>query len=233
MNDLNTWGKKRIAVVCNERLTALAGGVLFVVIAAQLVITANLRALISIHIFVGVLLCGPLIVKLCSTAYRFVQYYTHSPSFAQKEAPNIWLRVLAPFLVVVTLMVFVSGFALAIVGPSHIGVILDIHAACVALWLPLLAVHVYAHIRKASHWIASDWNNQDQASGFGRSARFSINIFGLILGALGAIAMIPVSAPWRHWQIFSGVPTPLLLGMVAAVFAVLITILIRRKVNIR
>lgn len=216
----------------NERLTALAGTVLFVVIAAELVITAKLHALISIHIFVGVLLCGPLIVKLCSTGYRFFRYYTNSPVFVQKGVPNIWLRLLAPCLVLLTLLVFVSGFGLAVVGPSHTGLFLKIHAASVALWLPLVAVHVYAHIRRVPRLIANDWSHQRQVQVSGRSARVSINILGLIVGAIAAILMIPVSAPWRHWRIHEGLPSPLVLGIVAAVFAVAIAIPILRKSNI-
>lgn len=233
MHYSNTDSKMRPAVIRNERLTALAGAVLFVLIVTELVITANLHALISVHIFVGVLLSGPLVIKLCSTGYRFARYYAKSPAFVQEGPPNIWLRLLAPVLVFITILVFISGFALAIVGPTHMGLFFKIHAVCVALWIPLIAVHVYAHIRKVPRLIASDWRNQRQKRVSGRAGRLGVNVFGLIVGGIAAIVMIPVSAPWSHWRIGAGLPSPLVLGIVAAVFAVLIAIPIFKKANIR
>src|SRR5438270_13586605 len=48
--------KDRSGVIGNERLTALAGAVLLVLILVELVSSANLHALLPIHTFVGVLL---------------------------------------------------------------------------------------------------------------------------------------------------------------------------------
>lgn len=231
MNQPKIIAKKKSAVVRNERLTALAGAVLFVLIVTELVITANLHSLISVHIFVGVLLSGPLIVKMCSTGYRFFRFYTRSPSFVQKGPPNIWLRLLAPFLVFITFLVFISGFGLAFVGPTHTGLFFKIHAVSVALWLPLIAVHIYAHIRRVPRLISNDWNGQLGVSG--RNGRLGINIIGLLVGAIAAIIMIPVSAPWHHWRIGHGLPSPLTLGIIAAVFAVLIAIPLLRNAKLK
>ena len=54
-------GDERFAVVGNERMTALAGAVLLVLILVELVSAAILHTLMSIHVFVGVLLAGPLV----------------------------------------------------------------------------------------------------------------------------------------------------------------------------
>ena len=54
-------------VAGNERLTALAGAVLLALIGAELVTISTIRALLSVHVFVGVLLAGPLAVKTAST----------------------------------------------------------------------------------------------------------------------------------------------------------------------
>src|SRR5258708_7637045 len=84
----------RSGVVGNERLTALAGAVLLVLILVELVSSAYLHAGITIHIFVGVTLSGPLLVKIGSTGYRFLSYYTRSPAFVRKGPPRLPLRVL-------------------------------------------------------------------------------------------------------------------------------------------
>ncbi|WAH44945.1 hypothetical protein NZD89_28285 (plasmid) [Alicyclobacillus fastidiosus] len=220
-------------VVRNERMTAFAGAILFVLIVIELFITANLHALISVHIFVGVLLSGPLIVKMCSTGYRFFRFYTRSAVFVQKGPPNIWLRLLAPFLVIITVLVFISGFGLAVVGPTHTGLFFKIHAVSVTLWLPLIAVHIYAHIRKVPRQIANDWSKKSEFRVPGRASRIGINSSALVVGFIAAIVMIPVSTPWRKWHIHGGLPSPLALGIVAAVFAVLISIPLLRKTSKR
>ena len=63
-------GDDQSAVVGNERLTALAGAVLLVLIVVELMTTAYLRAGLSAHVFVGVVLSGPLAVKIGSTFYQ-------------------------------------------------------------------------------------------------------------------------------------------------------------------
>ena len=85
-------GESRSGVIGNERLTALAGAVLLVLILLELVSSANLHALLPLHIFVGVFLAGPLVVKLGSTGYRFVRYYTKSPAYVRSGPPRLPLR---------------------------------------------------------------------------------------------------------------------------------------------
>lgn len=230
-NREETLVKKHSVVVRNERLTALAGALLFVLIIAELVVTANLNQLISIHIFVGTLLAGPLVVKMSSVGYRFLSYYRRVPDFVHKGPPNIWLRMSAPFLVVLTLVVFISGFGLVYVGPSHAGLFKIIHAASVVLWLPLTAIHVYGNFRKVPRSIAGDWGRKITHRVSGRSTRLGINVIGLILGAVAAVMIYPSSAPWSHYRINHGLPGVLILGIIAAVFAFLIAIPLFRNTN--
>src|SRR5437763_12763542 len=80
-------GEGRSGVVGNERLTALVGAVLLVLIVVEIISSVSLRTGIAIHIFVGVLLVGPLVVKLGSTGYRFLRYYIRSPAFVHRGPP--------------------------------------------------------------------------------------------------------------------------------------------------
>src|SRR5258708_35556449 len=57
-------GEGRSGVIGNERLTALAGAVLLALIVVELVTVANLSAVLAVHVLIGVLLAGPLAVKL-------------------------------------------------------------------------------------------------------------------------------------------------------------------------
>src|SRR5438876_7361682 len=114
-------GDEQSAVVGNERMTALAGAVLLVLILVELVSAAILHTLLSIHVFVGVFLVGPLIVKLGSTFWRFLGYYTGSPAFVRRGPPHLALRVMAPLLIATTLVVIGSGIGLMVTGPRFAG----------------------------------------------------------------------------------------------------------------
>src|SRR5438045_9144006 len=102
-------GDGQSAVVGNERMTALAGSVLLVLILVELVSAAFLRTLLSVHVFVGVLLAGPLVVKLGSTGNRFLRCYTGSPAFVRRGPPHLVLRVMRPLIIPTTLRVSGSG----------------------------------------------------------------------------------------------------------------------------
>ena len=88
------------------------GAVLLIVIQVEFVTSAYLRALMSTHLFMGVLLAGPLAVKLASTGYPFVRYYSGSIPFVRRGPPRLPLRVLAVPLVAITVVLFGSGFGL-------------------------------------------------------------------------------------------------------------------------
>jgi hypothetical protein len=64
----------------NERLTALTGMVLLVLLAAEGVTILSVRRLLTLHLFLGMLLIGPVVLKACSTIYRFLRYYSGPPS---------------------------------------------------------------------------------------------------------------------------------------------------------
>lgn len=217
------------SVVRNERLTGIAGTILFILIVSQLVITANLHSLLSVHIFVGILLSGPLLIKMCSTGFKFLLYYAGNPAFVKHGAPNIWLRLLAPFLVMMTILVFISGFALTFVGPNHMGIFFTIHAASVALWIPLVIVHIYAHIKRATRITLSDLREKARLRVKGRNARLGTNVAGLVMGAIAAVLMLPFSAPWDHWRISPEMPSPMKLGLFAAVIGIIIAIPLLRS----
>lgn len=72
--------------------------------------------LLSVHLFVGMLLIGPVGLKLASTGYRFVRYYSGNEVYRRKGPPELWLRMIAPVVVLSTLVVFVSGVLLLLEG---------------------------------------------------------------------------------------------------------------------
>src|SRR6266568_9680101 len=213
------------AVVGNERMTGLAGAVLLVLILIELVSAAILRTLLSIHVFAGVLLAGPLVVKLGSTFWRFLRYYTGSPAFVRRGPPHLALRVMAPLLIATTLVVIGSGIGLMVTGPRFAGPLLPLHGFSVLVWLPLIAIHVLAHIRRVPHLVADDWSKPSGRSlAPGRGLRFGMNLGALMGGALAAILLLPVAVPWIAWsQTNETIPAPIIVGTIVTILALLAT----------
>src|SRR6266436_6233606 len=213
------------AVVGNERMTALAGVVLLVLILVELVSAAILRTLLSVHVFVGVLLAGPLVVKLGSTFSRFLRYYTKSPAFVRKGPPRLPLRVLAPLLIATTLVVIGSGIGLVVTGPAQAGPLLPLHGFSVLVWLPLIAIHVFAHIWRVPHLVADDWSNPSgESNASGRVSRFGMNLGAVLAGAVAAILLFPGAVPWMVWsQTNETIPAPMIVGLLVAILALLVT----------
>jgi hypothetical protein len=212
------------AVVGNERTTALAGAALLVLILVELVTVPVLRALLGVHVFVGVLLAGPLAVKLASTGSRFVRYYRGSPAFVRKGPPRPALRVLAPLLVLTTLVLLGSGIGLLVTGPTHPGPVLFLHGISFVLWLPMVAVHLLAYLRRVLRLIGDDWRKRRPEPASPRRVRLGVNLAALLIGALAAILALGGATPWTAWLEANGsVPGPFVAGALIAVLAVLAT----------
>src|SRR5580704_12341423 len=68
----------------NERLTGLTGMVLLVLFAAEGFTVLAVRQMLTLHFFLGMLVIGPVLLKLCSTIYRFTRYYTGDAEYQRK-----------------------------------------------------------------------------------------------------------------------------------------------------
>ena len=99
----------------NERLTATTAALLLVLLAAEGVTILFIRPLLTLHMFLGVVLIPPVALKLASSGYRFVRYYTGDASYLQRPA-GLFMRLLAPVLVASTAIVFASGVVLLASG---------------------------------------------------------------------------------------------------------------------
>jgi hypothetical protein len=126
----------------NERLTAMTGAVLLVLLLVEGFTLLRLGQLLTVHFFVGMLLLGPVALKAGSTMYRFFRYYSGHPEYKRKGPPALLLRLLGPCIVLLTAGVFGSGIMLGIEGPSGRGQWLFIHKASFILWFAATAIHV-------------------------------------------------------------------------------------------
>ncbi|MGH2873290.1 MAG: hypothetical protein ACRDL5_12615 [Solirubrobacteraceae bacterium] len=132
----------------NERLTVITGHVLIVLLAVLGATIVAIGRLMWLHLFLGLALIGPVMLKLASTGYRFVRYYSADPRFRAKGPPAPALRVLGPVLATLTVAVFATGVALLLTGPqSSMRPVLGLlHKASFICWLVATAIHVTGHV---------------------------------------------------------------------------------------
>src|SRR6476646_2918164 len=77
----------RGGVAGNERLTALAGSTLFLLLAAEGVTILSIHALVTAHIVIGMVVTAVVGLKVVSTGWRFTRYYAGDARFRQAGPP--------------------------------------------------------------------------------------------------------------------------------------------------
>ena len=133
-------------IEANERLTATTATVLLALLAVEGFTVLSIGQLLSLHIIVGLLLIPPVALKLASTGYRFLRYYTGDAGFVAKGPPHVVMRLLAPLLVVSTVVLFGTGVTLLMLGPHrHRDLILGLHKASFIVWLVVTGIHVLVY----------------------------------------------------------------------------------------
>jgi len=189
----------------NERLTTVIGATLIVLLAVIGLTLLRLRSLLSVHLFVGMLLIPPVLAKLSSTGYRFVRYYTGNARYRAKGAPQWPLRVIAPMVVLSTLVVFLSGVVLLLAGPSARGTWFPIHKDSFFVWAAFMAIHVLGHLPSMPRVLRADYSRypdryHEEAGGdvTGRAGRVLALSGALVAGVVLAILVIPQFGPWLH-----------------------------------
>jgi hypothetical protein len=160
--------------------------------------------MIWIHLFVGLLLIGPALLKMASTGYRFLRYYTLDPAYREKGSPPLALRAIAPGVVLTTVAVFVSGLVLLFDGPSGRNQWLSIHKISFIAWLIFAGLHVLGHLAGLGPALrATDAGTSIGGGQLGRAGRW-ISIGGAIVGGLIlALVLIPDFAPWTGHGVFA------------------------------
>jgi hypothetical protein len=186
----------------NERLTAAVGVLLLVPVAAEVgTVLLGVHTFMSWHVFVGLALIPVIVLKLASTGWRFVRYYTRSPAYVEHGPPQLAMRLLAPLFVVATVVLFGSGVAMGLLHGQSLQLARRLHGPASVIWLLLLGVHVLVYLGRALRRTADDVLPVERRPVRGKTARLyglSIAIVGgLLLGA----ALVPAQHRWvniRH-----------------------------------
>lgn len=179
----------------NARLTAATAAVLSVLLVVEgLTLLGGVRRFLFVHIFVGLLLIPPILLKIGSTGWRMLAYYRRAEEYVRNGPPQAFLRfAVAPVLVAATVVLFATGIAAAWSG--HRGILLGLHKASFVVWGIAFGVHFLAHVLKLPRLVAVDWFRGDTLGG--RRLRQYLLAGALVAGLVVAIATIPLAHDWH------------------------------------
>ena len=192
-------GKNRLNPDGNERLTAAVGLVLLVLTAVELAtIVFGLHQFLSLHVFVGLVLIPPVLLKLACTGWRFSRYYTGSRAYRSKGAPELPMRLLAPLLIAATIVLFASGVAMGVLHGHSLVVARRLHGPASVLWMLLLGVHVLVYLKRALISGTQDVTAVSRASVHGARARTYLLSVAVVTGIVVGAATLPAQHRWLH-----------------------------------
>lgn len=183
----------------NEQLTAMLGVVLLVLLAVLGVTIVRIGQLLWLHLFLGLLLIGPVAAKLASTGYRFVRYYAHNARYRLKGPPPLPLRAIAPMVVLSTVVVFITGVLLLLQGPSSRGRWLLVHKVSFIVWAVFCGLHVLGHLPGLGRGLQVGRLAAESEVGSGSSGeagRWLASAGAVVGGAVLALLLVPDFAHW-------------------------------------
>ena len=205
----------------NERLTAMTGAVPLVLLAVEGFTILRIGRLLTLHVFLGMLLLGPVALKAGSVMYRFALYYTGSAPYRRKGPPAPVLRVLGPVIIGLTACVFGSGVMLGVTGPGQ-GPWLLLHKGSFILWLCAMTIHVLAYVPRLPRLLAAEARSVALAAGSasgrggsrrharrvvealgGSGTRLALLIASLLAGLVIALLTVHLAGQWRP----AGIPS--------------------------
>jgi hypothetical protein len=179
----------------NEKLTAMTGTILLVGFAVEGLTILEIHRLLYWHFLLGLVLIGPVLLKMASTLYRFVRYYAGSGPYVRKGPPAPFLRVLGPLVVLTSVAVLGTGVILAVVGRG--GPWLFLHKASFVLWFGVMTIHVLNYAPRLPRMLGARSEYGGRAVAVpGGLARWLLLVASLAVGVGVAAVTMHMSASW-------------------------------------
>lgn len=180
----------------NEILTSATAAALTLLLAAEGITILFLGGLLGAHMFLGLVLLGPVLLKLGSTGWRFARYYGGAAAYREKGPPLLTLRLVAPVLVAATVLVFASGVSLLLLGHRS-DTLLLVHKASFIVWGACFAVHFVAHLPRMTRSLARDWQAPQRRAIGGAGRRGAALAVSLATGVALAVAALGLIGAWH------------------------------------
>ena len=169
----------------NEQLTALAGILLIVFLAVEAATLLNLRALLTVHAFIGMFLLPVVALKVGSTGWRMARYYLGQGEYVRRGPPAFPLRIIvAPVVVASTIVLFGTGVYLLVTHEVQ-GTAVGLHKASFFVWLAATSVHVLARLARMSEALRSRYS--------GLGLRLGLVAATLVAGIVVGVSTLPAA----------------------------------------
>jgi hypothetical protein len=178
----------------NERLTAMTGAVLLVLFAAECLTILNVGHYLTLHVFLGMLLIGPVALKIGSTLWRFTRYYTGSAAYVRRGPPGPLQRVTGPFVMLTTVAVLGTGVMLVITGPGN-GNWDQLHHESFLLWAFFMLIHLASYLPQLPRKLSGRVNDVQHVLA-ARSTRWLLLLGFLAAGVVLALATYHLAGNW-------------------------------------
>ena len=175
-------------VESNSRLTSMTAVVLLVLLAAEGLTLVAVGRFVNWHVFLGMLLVPPVALKIASTGWRFARYYSGAPAYRRKGPPQVILRLLGPFVVVLSVLLLASGIGLIVLTGSWQNRMLELHKVSFVLWFGAMTIHVLGHLLETARVAPLDLARRTRrdvaGAGFRAWALLIAIAAGVVLGVL-------------------------------------------------
>jgi hypothetical protein len=175
----------------------MAAALLLVLLAAEGLTILRVHSLLTPHVVIGIVLVPVVLLKIGSTTWRFARYYLGDPEYRQKGPPPLVLRLLGPFVVVLTVAVLGTGIALLFSPTTGRSQWLFLHKATFVLWLGTMTLHVLGHLLDTARLAPRDFYWCTKAQVHGASVRQWLIVGAVIVGGNLALVVAPKIGPWQ------------------------------------
>ncbi len=190
------WRERLGGTEGNEILTVGAAAVLTVLLAAEGITLLALDTLLTVHMFIGLVLIPPVLLKVGSTGYRFARYYTHSRPYMDKGPPALPMRLLAPVLVAATLGIFVTGVWLLAIGRMSDQLVF-FHKAFFIAWAGAFGIHFLVYLPRMVRSLGAGWSDAGPHRVPGSGLRGMLVAASLGAGVALAISLVSAIGGWH------------------------------------
>ena len=180
----------------------MTGVVLLALLAVLGLTIVRIGQLMWLHLFLGLLLIGPVLLKITSTGYRFLRYYTRDAVYRSKGPPTLLLRAIGPVIGVSTVMVFVTGVVLLFNGPAGRSTLVLLHKVSFIVWVVFMAIHVVFHLPnlgrnlRAARSAAGASGQALTQTATGEAGRWIALTGALVGGLVLALVLLPHYGVW-------------------------------------
>jgi hypothetical protein len=175
----------------NEALTSWTGLLLLPLLGLVGLTGVAFGSLWRAHFVVGILLVPVLGMKLVSTTYRAARYYTGSKRYRAAGPPELAARILAPVLIVVTVIAMWSGIVMWL-SNNQDRPWSTIHTDAVVIMGGLVGIHVLLYIPNALRSVFRDLSHV-RRRGSQATLRLSIVTATLVVGIVVGFVTQPSS----------------------------------------